>query len=466
MNTKPVILIVDDEPHTRQGYRWALEKLDAEFLEAKDGEEALLLFQSNPINILITDLRMPKMDGSSLVAHVRKEYPNVSIIIITGHGTVESAVEALKNGVDDYLVKPVSIDELTIRVERLLKSYRQEHEIEQLQERIDEKFGFASIVGKSAAMMDVFERVRMVAPTRANVLIYGESGTGKEMIAEAIHQNSSRKNKPFIKVNCGALSLSLLESELFGHEKGAFTGAVTQREGRFEVADGGTILLDEISETSPEFQVKLLRVLQEGTFERVGGTKTITCDVRVLASSNKRLADLVSEGKFREDLYYRLKVIEIVLPPLRERQNDIPLLVDHYLNEFANYNGRTKPPITTRALQVLERAPWPGNVRQLRNVIEGIVVMLPKGKTIDVENLPEDITQSPHHENCVHIPIGTSLSDAEKEIIIATLRANGNGRAETARILGVGRKTLYRKIDTYGIDSILSEGKDDNNEKE
>ena len=299
-------------------------------------------------------------------------------------------------------------------------------------------------------MNSVFAKVRTVAPSRANVLLYGESGTGKELIANAIHQNSPRRHRPFVKVNCGALPLTLLESELFGHEKGAFTGAIKTRPGRFEMADGGTILLDEIGETGPEFQVKLLRVLQEGTFERVGGMETLKCDVRVIAATNKRLDQLVKEGKFREDLYYRLKVVEIDLPPLRERREDIPLLVDHFLEEFSRYYGKPKHRIHPKALNALQNYSWPGNIRQLKNVIEGIVVMT-EGE-ITLSDLPEEISNEPGQSQYIKIPAGLTMKEAEKEIISAALIHYGGNRAKTARGLGLGRKTLYRKLEEYGIE--------------
>ena len=459
-NSKQVILIVDDEPNIRQGMRWALERFDAEILDAPDGEAGLEILRSRPVDLLLTDLRMPRLDGTSLIQQVKSEMPDIAIIIITGHGTVESAVEFMKNGVDDYLLKPVSLDELTTRVERILKGREREQEFVQLQERVDEKFGLDNIVGNSKSMMDVFSRVRTVAPSRAGVLIYGESGTGKELVAEAIHHNSPRKHRPFVKINCGALPLGLLESELFGHEKGAFTSAVVQRKGRFELADGGTIFLDEISETAPEFQVKLLRVLQEGTFERVGGTETLRSDVRVIAASNRRLGDLVKAGKFREDLFYRLKVVELILPPLRDRRDDIPLLVDHFLEEFSQYYGRKKPAVSLKAMQALARTEWPGNVRQLRNVIEGLMVMV-QGDEIDLKHLPEDLRMTPVEDHCLRIPVGMSLADVERELIVATLRANDNHRAKTARILGIGRKTLYRRLEEYGLNEELGSDEGD-----
>lgn len=446
---KRTILIADDEKNTREGLRWALERKDVAILLAANGEEARDLIRSKPVDILISDLKMPKLDGMALLAMVKQESPTTEVVVLTGHGTVESAVDAMKNGAYDYLIKPINIDELNLLVDRIFASRSMRQENTELRQQLEQKFGLENIVGQSEPMQKVFSKVRTVAPSRANVLLYGESGTGKEMIANAIHQNSPRRYRSFIKVNCGALPLTLLESELFGHEKGAFTGAIKSKPGRFELADGGTLLLDEIGETGQEFQIKLLRVLQEGTFERVGGTETVRTDVRVVAATNKRLDDLVKAGTFREDLYYRLKVVEIDLPPLRERREDIPLLVEHFLEEFSRYYGKPKPKVPPRALAVLQGYSWPGNVRQLRNVLEGAVVMT-EGD-LSVASLPDDLKDNAN-EHYVRIPASSSLEDAEKELIRASLIHHGGNRAQAARALGLGRKTLYRKIDEYQLD--------------
>ena len=447
---KRTILLADDEKNTREGLRWALEAKDRSILLAADGEEAVNLAATNHVDVLITDLRMPKLDGMRVLERVRSISPDTTVVVLTGHGTVESAVDAMKHGAYDYLIKPVNIDELNLLIERILTNRALAEENVELKRKLDSRYGFENIVGRSEAMNAVFARVRTVAPTRANVLLYGESGTGKELIANAIHQNSPRRVRPFVKVNCGALPLSLLESELFGHEKGAFTNAIRMRPGRFEMADGGTILLDEISETAPEFQVKLLRVLQEGEFERVGGNVTLKTDVRVIAASNRRLGDLVKEGKFREDLYYRLKVVEVNLPPLRERREDIPLLVDHFLEELSRFYGKPKPRVQPRAMAALQNHAWPGNVRQLRNVMEGALVMTDGELTL--RTLPEEIRGEQGGQAYVRIPASATLRDAERELIQAALIHNSGNRAKTARSLGLGRKTLYRKIDEYGLE--------------
>ncbi len=447
---KHTIIIADDEKNTREGLRWALERKNLNILLAADGEEALQLMRSEPVDILLTDLKMPKLDGLELLGYVSKESPETEVVMLTGHGTVESAVDAMKAGAFDYLIKPINIDELNLLVDRILASRALKDENAQLRAQVEQQFGMGNMIGRSDGMTKVFNMIRTVAPSRANVLLYGESGTGKELVANAIHHNSPRKRRPFVKVNCGALPLTLLESELFGYEKGAFTGAVKTKPGRFEMADGGTLLLDEIGETGPEFQVRLLRVLQEGTFERVGGTDTLHTDVRVIAASNKRLDELVKTGEFREDLYYRLKVVAINLPPLRERRDDVPLLVDHFLEEFATYYAKPKARINNRAMSLLQNYQWPGNVRQLRNVLEGAIVMT-QGE-IGVADLPEEIRLEEGNVQQVCISADTALRDAERELIQAALIHYAGNRAQTARSLGLGRKTLYRKMEEYELE--------------
>jgi DNA-binding NtrC family response regulator len=450
MSNRHTILIAEDEKNTRDGYRWALESKDRRILLASDGQEALDILGSESVDVLLTDLRMPRMDGMTLLKKARELRPDLCVVVITGHGSVENAVDAMKQGAFDYLLKPVHLEELKVAIDRALSSLELQRENVQLRERISREEGFDAIVGKSPVMRKVFGQIRAVAPSRASVLISGESGTGKELVATAIHENSPRRNKPFIRVNCGALPMTLLESELFGHEKGAFTGAVARRAGRFEQADGGTLLLDEIGETTPEFQVRLLRVLQEGTFERVGGTETIKCDVRILAATNRRLLDMVNKGEFREDLYYRLKVVEISLPPLRERPEDIPLLVDKFLDEFSRYYGKPRPALQPKALAMLQSYPWPGNVRQLRNALEGAFVM--SEGTLTVNSFPEEIRRRTTKVPVVEIPVEATLAEMERVMIRASLLHHGGNRVKTAQALGIGRKTLYRKMEEYGLE--------------
>ncbi|CAN5248876.1 sigma-54 dependent transcriptional regulator [soil metagenome] len=445
------IMIVDDEKNTREGLKWALESTGAEVQLAADGEQALVRLGSQPVDLILSDLKMPKVDGMELLDHVREEFPETDFVMLTGHGTVETAVAAMKKGAFDYLIKPVNLDELRMLVDRVFEQKELKQENERLRREVDEKYGFDSIVGRSLQMENVFEKIRQVAPTKASVLIQGETGTGKELIAKAIHFNSPRRRKAFIAVNCGALSQTLLESELFGHEKGSFTGATRQRPGRFEMAHGGTIFLDEIGETTPEMQVKLLRVLQEQEFERVGGTKPVKVDVRVVAATNRDLKKEVAAGRFREDLYYRLNVIRIDLPSLKERPDDIPLLVAHYLKQFGIEHGRQLT-VNPKAMTLLQNFHWPCNVRQLRTVIESATI-LTSGKEILPKNLPDELRTEAAPANSVRLRVGMTVGDAERELIRATLSEFQGNKAKAARTLGLGRKTLYRKLQEYGMET-------------
>ncbi|MCX7011433.1 MAG: sigma-54 dependent transcriptional regulator [Candidatus Sumerlaeota bacterium] len=447
----PVILIAEDERNTREGLKWTLEDKAQEILLAADGQAALEFLREREVDLLITDLKMPKLDGIELLKRARRESPETEVVVLTAHATVETAVDAMKMEARDYLMKPVNPEELRLLVDRVFADRRMRRENQALREEIDVRYGFDNIIGSSAAMVAVFKRVRLVAPARSSVLISGESGTGKELIASAIHFNSPRRGSPFVKINCGALTPTLLESELFGHERGAFTHAIKTKPGSFELADGGTLFLDEITETSADFQIKLLRVLQEHEVVRVGGTRPLRVDVRILAASNRDIEESVRSGRLREDLYYRLNVVRIKMPPLRERREDIPLLAHAFLKEFREENGKGPLRFTPKALALLQNFDWPGNVRQLRNVIEGMVVMSVGGE-ISVRNLPPEIRQSEPERQCVSLPVGSTLCDAERELIRATLRQAEGNRAQTARLLGIGRKTLYRKMEEYGLE--------------
>ena len=445
------LLIVDDEKNTREGLKWALENRKLRVALAADGREALDHLNNDDFDLVITDLKMPGVDGLELLKAIRDRHPATEVVVLTGHGTVESAVDAMKKGAFDYLIKPVNLDELGLLVDRVFEHKNLREENEDLHQQLDTRYGFHNIIGESEPMQAIYQKIRQVAPTRATVLIQGESGTGKEMIANAIHHNSPRNHRPFVKINCGALSPTLLESELFGHEKGAFTNAIRQKPGRFELADGGTLFLDEVSETTPDFQVKLLRVLQEQSFERVGGTSTITVDVRVLAATNKNLESLVKEGKFREDLFYRLNVIQIVVPPLRERPDDVPLLISAFVKEFCELNSKPLLKISPRVMNILQNYLWPGNVRELRNVLEGMVVLATTSE-ITPKQLPERLRDETSADRTLRLRVGATVKDMEKELIRATLQECKGNRAQTARILGVGRKTLYRKMQQYGLE--------------
>ncbi len=447
---KLTILVADDEKNIREGLREALALDGYEVVLAADGKEALDAMNRGDVDLVITDLKMPHVSGEELLRHVASQYPTVPAIILTGHGTIESAVQAMHDGAYDFLTKPVNLDRLSLMVKRALSNRELALQNRAMQEELERRSQFASIIGKSAEMKQVFEMVRQVAPSRSSVLITGESGSGKEMIAEALHYNSPRKDKPFIKVHCAALTETLLESELFGHEKGAFTGAITRKRGRFELAHLGTLFLDEIGEINQNVQIKLLRVLEEKKFERVGGEETIEVDVRLIAATNRDLKDAISKGQFREDLYYRLNVVNIHLPPLRERKEDIPLLAASFLKEFSQENGKSIDGIDPKARLALYNYSWPGNVRQLRNSIESAVVLC-KGTMITLEDLPPNIRGDSGSDDYLRLPVGTSLAEVEKEVIRTTLGRVGGNKSRTAEILGIGRKTLHRKIEEYGL---------------
>jgi DNA-binding NtrC family response regulator len=446
---KLTVLVADDEKNIREGLREALILDGYDVLLAADGKEALDTVNRGDVDLLITDLKMPRLSGEELLKSVASQFPTVPVIILTGHGTIESAVQAMHDGAYDFLTKPVNLDRLSLLVKRAVANRELAVQNRAMQEELERRSGFASIIGKSAEMKQVFDIVRQVAPSRSSVLITGESGSGKEMIAEALHYNSPRKDKSFIKLHCAALTESLLESELFGHEKGAFTGAIARKRGRFELAHLGTLFLDEIGEINQNVQIKLLRVLEEKKFERVGGEETIEVDVRLIAATNRDLKDAIAKGSFREDLYYRLNVVNIHIPPLRERKEDIPLLVAAFLKEFSQENGRPIEGIDPKARLALYNYSWPGNVRQLRNSVESAVV-LSKGSTLTLEDFPPNIRGETGADS-LRLPLGTSLAEMEKEVIRSTLAREGGNKSRTAEILGIGRKTLHRKIEEYGL---------------
>jgi DNA-binding NtrC family response regulator len=444
------ILIIDDEKNIREGLAASLELEGYNPVLAKDGKEGLELISRGDIDLVITDLRMPQVSGAEVLAKVSSESPGLPVIVLTGHGSIDSAVDAMRNGAYDFLTKPLSLVRLKLIVKRALQNRELVLQHRSLQEELNSKKSFESIIGKSSEMQKIFDMVRRVADSKASVLITGESGVGKELIANAVHNLSSRKDKSFIKVHCAALSETLLESELFGHEKGSFTGAVARKRGRFELAHGGSIFLDEIGEIDQNVQIKLLRVLQEKEFERVGGEETIQVDVRVIAATNKDLEKQISLGKFREDLFYRLNVVHLHIPPLRDRKDDIPLMVTQFLEEFARENGKTITGIDSRARSALYTYDWPGNIRQLRNCMESAVVMC-QGTSISLDDLPPSVIQNTHSDT-IQIPIGIPLSEAEKIIIQQNLAVQNGNKSKTADILEIGRKTLHRKLDEYSVE--------------
>ncbi|HOJ99040.1 MAG: sigma-54 dependent transcriptional regulator [Treponemataceae bacterium] len=442
------LLVVDDEKNIREGLAEALHLDGHEVVLAADGDEAYNRFQKGDIDLVITDLRMPGMSGEELLRRITSESPGLPVIVLTGHGTVENAVDAMRNGAYDFLTKPVNLDRLSLLVKRALQNRELFIQHHRLEEELERSRDITTIIGKSPAMRKVYDTIRQVAPTRASVLITGESGVGKELVADAIHELSPRKGKPLVKVHCAALAATLLESELFGHEKGAFTGAVARKRGRFELAHEGTLFLDEIGEIDQNVQIKILRVLQEKKFERVGGEETIEVDVRIVAATNRDLKAEIEKGNFREDLYYRLNVVNIHVPPLRERKDDIPLLVAAFLREFARENNKNIEGIDNRARQALYSYEWPGNVRELRNCIESAVVMA-KGSVITLDDLPPTVANSQGARH-IRIPLGTTLAEAEKIIIRETLAAQQGNKSKTAEVLGIGRKTLHRKLAEWG----------------
>ncbi len=446
---KDKLLIVDDEKNIREGLQKALTLDGYDVMLASDGREALDRIEEGDIDLVITDLKMPRLSGEELMKDALENYPYLPIIILTGHGTIENAVEAMRNGAYDFITKPLNIDKLSLIVKRALENSSLKRQNRELLNQLKKKYSFENIIGKSAPMKKVFEIVELVAPSRANVLIYGESGTGKEMIADAIHHNSPRRDKPYVKVHCAALPETLLESELFGHEKGAFTGAIMRKRGRFELASLGTIFLDEIGEISLKTQVKLLRVIQEREFERVGGEHPVKVDVRIISATNKNLKEEIERGNFREDLYYRLNVVSIHVPPLRDKKDDIPLMVHKFIEDFSRENNKEIEGITNGALKSLMSYKWPGNVRELRNVIESIVV-LTKSKVITEQDLPPDIL-SKDERSYLKLQAGVDLGEAEKRLILFTLENTGGNKTKASEILRIGRKTLHRKLAEYGM---------------
>jgi DNA-binding NtrC family response regulator len=442
------LLVVDDEKNIREGLAASLEMDGYEVATAGDGKEGLRRFGKGDIDLVITDLRMPGLSGEELLRHIDAESPGVPVIVLTGHGTVENAVEAMRQGAWDFLTKPVNLDHLGQLVKRALANRELVLKHRQMEEELEHRKQFETIIGTSAPMRRIFDTISRAAPSKASILITGESGVGKELVADAIHQLSPRKGKPLIKVHCAALAASLLESELFGHEKGAFTGAASRVRGRFELANEGTLFLDEIGEIDQNIQIKLLRVLQEKKFERLGGEETIETDVRIVAATNRNLKEEIEKGNFREDLYFRLNVVNIHVPPLRDRKDDIPLLIAAFLGEFAGENSKTVEGINERARAALYTYDWPGNVRELRNCIESAVVMS-RGPIITEEDLPPTLRQR-NDEGWIRIPLGSSLEESEKTIIRDTLSAYKGNKSKTAEVLGIGRKTLHRKLAEWG----------------
>jgi len=454
------ILIVDDEKNYPLVLSAVLQEEGFETLTANSGEEALETIELSDVDLVLTDMKMPKMDGIELLEQIKLKDAELPVIMMTAHGTVEKAVESMQKGAYNYILKPFDNDQLVMYANKAVAMFRVVKENRQLRSAVASQYGFGNLIGKSKPMQDIFETIRKVAPATATVLIEGASGTGKELVAKSIHFNSPRRNQPFVAVNCSALAESLLESELFGHEKGAFTGAVAMKKGRFELADGGTLFLDEIGELSLSLQVKLLRVLQEKVFERVGGVRPITVNIRLIAATNKSLKDEIGKSRFREDLFYRLNVVHIILPPLRDRQEDIQLLAAHFIEKYASEH-REGLPIThvdQEVQRLFYRYHWPGNVRELENVIERAMVMC-SGQVIRVDDLPIDFKQNVYQDSRLQLDSlpeeGTlyeTLAHVEKEMILHALEKTDFVQAHAAELLGIGKSGLNQKLKKYEID--------------
>ncbi|MCI0493643.1 sigma-54 dependent transcriptional regulator [candidate division KSB1 bacterium] len=456
------ILIIEDNDTMREGMAAIISRMKHEFESASNGHLGLQVMSENTFDMVVTDYKMEGIDGLELLKQIKEKYPAMEVMMITAYGTIDLAVEAMKLGAADFISKPFSHDEFKLKIERIIDRIRERHEITRLsdeniylRDELAEQFNYGEIIGKSKPMQEVYRTLEKVAPTDSSVLIYGESGTGKELIARAIHKLSTRKDKPFIRVNCGALVETLLESELFGHEKGAFTGAMKQKKGRFELAHQGSIFLDEIGDISPNMQLKLLRVLQEREFERVGSEETIQVDVRILVATNKNLSDLVQQGKFREDLFYRLHIIPIYLPPLREREEDIPLLAQHFIKQLAEELKKPASQITDAAMEKLLNYPWPGNIRELENVIERAIVLsdkpviddadLPILQSTGTDRLPNDMLDR------FRLNLNETLAAVEKQLIEKAMNETKGNKNQAARLLRIGTSLLYYKLEKYNL---------------
>lgn len=460
-----MILVVEDKPSMRRMLRETLEGAGYKVDEAADGEEALKKLSLNHYQLVVTDLKLPRKDGLAVLRAAREGGGNLPVILMTAYGTIETAVQAMKDGAEDFLTKPFDSDYLVRLIERALERRRLVTENLVLKEGFAEKLGFPKIVGASKAMQQVSALIQKVSPSHATVLLLGESGTGKELFARAIHQMSTRAGRPFIAINCAAIPDTLLENELFGHEKGAYTGAQTQKQGKFELADGGTLFLDEIGDLSPAVQAKLLRVLQDGTFERVGGTKPIQVDVRIIAATNTDLVRAVRERKFREDLFFRLNVFPISIPPLRERTEDVPMLVTHFVHRFAQEMRKEIREVSPEALKALMAYPWPGNVRELENFIERAVI-LATGPGLTVHDFALGLKRGRGERGESELPLTGSLHEisarasarAERDLIVRTLQVTGGNKSKGAELLQVSYKTLLNKIKEYGIEAPGDDG--------
>jgi len=444
------ILVVDDDPIIRKSLRELLRLEGYDVDTAADGNEALKRLEQSPVDVVLTDVKMPAVDGFQLLAKIKASSPDIVVILITGYGTIEDAVNGIKAGAYEYVTKPLNDDEIKLVINKSLEQMRLRKENESLKRSLGEKFNLNNLLGRDVKMQKVFNMIETVAGTEATVLIHGESGTGKTMVARCVHFNSPRRNARLVEISCGALPENLLESELFGHVKGSFTGAIATKIGKFEAARGGTIFLDEIDSLPLPLQVKLLRVLQDRKFEKIGSNETITADVRVTAAANQDLESLVAQARFRRDLYYRLNVVSVYLPPLRERVGDIPILADHFVNKYVERNHKEVLGISQEAIDQLCRYGWPGNVRELENAIERAII-LTTGQYLTARDLPEALQGATTARDTVKVgPLKDELEVAEKQILEEALKQNEWNRHKTATTLGINRTTLYHKMKKYG----------------
>ena len=447
--SKGRIIIIDDDPVGLETLAEGLEEEGYEVFPAPGAEEGMkILADKADIDVVITDLKMPEIDGVEALRRVKSFDEGIPVVLMTAYASVETAIESMRLGAYDYVMKPLDLRRVAVVLEKAVAGRSLTKENTELRRRLNEKFGFEKIIGSSQAMAKVFELVRQVADTRTVVLIEGESGTGKELVAQALHNNSSRPGGAFVCVNCAAITETLLESELFGHEEGSFTGATRQKKGRFELADGGTLFLDEVSAMPMSMQPKLLRVLQEYAFERVGGTKTLKVDARIIAATNSSLEEMVAAGQFREDLFYRLNVVPIKLPALRERRDDIPLLVCHFIGLFSEQNERPVKAIDPKAMDLICRYDWPGNVRELQNVVENMIITS-QGEQLNLKDLPDRVR--PKLPEATGFPVGITMKELEEQAIRKTLEQVGGNRKRAAEVLGIGLRTLHRKLREYGM---------------
>ncbi len=449
-------LIIDNDAAHAEAMADSLSRVGYQCTIAITGTEGASLLERDTFEIVVTDLKMPDIGGLEILAKCKEEQPDAEVILVTGHGTIQSAVEAMQQGAFNYLLKPLDLKQLRAVVDNAARNQHLRRANAELSRRLDEKFGFEGVIGNSPQMYEVIDRLRRIAPTDATVLIQGDTGTGKELIAQAIHQNSPRKSRPFVALNCAALSEHILESELFGHVKGAFTDASADRIGKFEYAHGGTLFLDEVGDMPLPTQIKLLRVLESSEITRVGSNESIKVNVRILSATNRDLEEAIKAGRFREDLYHRLKVVTITLPRLRDRTQDIPLLIDHFIKLHSGRHHKEIKSITTAARRRLMTYDWPGNVRQLKNIIESMVVV-DYDQVLDVDDLPDELAANNNHSSVeaggkgLAGFVGKSLADLEEKFIAETLEFTGGNREEAARMLGIGERTLYRKIKEYEL---------------